>query len=45
MRECRNCGTNLLQDIGPIGRVEPFFLKRVFGMELMSPNRQAALSK
>ncbi len=34
MSECRNCGRSVLHDIGPWGRVEPFFLKRVFGMEL-----------
>jgi hypothetical protein len=34
MSECRNCGRGVLHELGPIGRVEPFFLKRVFGMEL-----------
>jgi hypothetical protein len=34
MSECRNCGGSVLHELGPIGRVEPFFLKRVFGMEL-----------
>src|SRR5580704_13527883 len=34
MSGCRKCGEAVLQDLGPIGRVEPFFLKRVFGVEL-----------
>jgi hypothetical protein len=34
MSECRNCGRTVLHELGPIGRVEPFFLKRVFGMEI-----------
>lgn len=37
MSECRNCGCNELQDLGFIGRVLPFFLKRVLGMELRVP--------
>jgi hypothetical protein len=36
-RECRNCGASELQDLGPIGNVAPFFLKRVLGMELRLP--------
>lgn len=32
---CRNCGeTQYLEDLGFIGQVAPFFLKRVFGMRL-----------
>lgn len=34
MGECRNCGRSDLQDLGPVGRVAPFFLKRVLGMEI-----------
>lgn len=37
MGECRNCGGTELQDLGPIGKVLPFFLKRVLGMELRCP--------
>lgn len=45
MSECRNCGGRELQDLGPVGRLEPFFLKRVFGMEIRpatseSPSKQ-----
>lgn len=35
--ECRNCGGTQLQDLGSIGRVAPFFLKRVLSAELRSP--------
>jgi len=41
MSECRNCGQSELQDLGSIGKVLPFFLKRVMNMELRtsrSPN-------
>jgi hypothetical protein len=34
MAQCRNCGETDLRDLGLVGRVAPFFLKRVFGMEL-----------
>jgi hypothetical protein len=40
---CRNCGeTERLSDLGFVGQVAPFFLKRVFGIKLgtvRSPNR------
>jgi hypothetical protein len=39
--ECRNCGQDDLKDLGSIGKVMPFFLKRALGMELRasrSPN-------
>lgn len=45
MSECRNCGGNVLQDLGPIGRVEPFFLKRVFGLELHAPRSTSPLKQ
>jgi len=45
MSECRNCGRSVLQDIGPIGRVEPFFLKRVFGMELRAATSTSPLKQ
>jgi hypothetical protein len=35
--ECRNCGSSGLKNLGPIGRVNPFFLKRVLGIELRVP--------
>lgn len=43
---CRNCGRNEVQALGPIGRVAPFFLKRVMGAEFRpirssSPLKQA----
>jgi len=31
---CRNCGSHRLKDLGFIGEVAPFFLKRVFNMEI-----------
>ena len=34
MNECRNCGSPEVKDLGFIGEVAPFFLKRVFQMEL-----------
>lgn len=37
MSGCRNCGENHLQDLGPIGEVAPFFLKRALGFELGHP--------
>ncbi len=42
MSECRNCGRTELKDLGAIGKVNPFFLKRALGIELRvprSPNR------
>lgn len=32
--ECRNCGSSNVRNLGPVGRVAPFFLKRVLGAEL-----------
>ena len=40
MSECRNCGKSELHNLGPIGMVYPFFLKRVFGMEYKRPGRR-----
>lgn len=37
MSGCRNCAGNDLQDLGPIGKVAPFFLKRALGLELGRP--------
>jgi SAM-dependent methyltransferase len=37
VNECRNCGQRNPIDLGSIGIVQPFFLKRVFGMELRTP--------
>lgn len=33
MRECRNCGAEATRDLGFIGEVAPFFLKRVLNLE------------
>ncbi len=33
MGECRNCGKTTLRDLGFIGEVAPFFLKRVLNLE------------
>ena len=45
MNNCRNCGKGELQDLGPIGRVNPFFLKRAIGMEIRSPRTPNALKQ
>ena len=37
MSECRNCGRSNLRELGPIGRINPFFLKRALGIELRVP--------
>jgi len=34
MGECRNCGASELQELGSIGLIAPFFLKRVLGIEV-----------
>jgi hypothetical protein len=33
MSECRNCGSAAIRDLGFVGEVAPFFLKRVFNLE------------
>jgi hypothetical protein len=43
--ECRNCGSSELHDLGPIGMVYPFFLKRVFGMEFQTPRSPNAMKQ
>jgi hypothetical protein len=43
--ECRNCGSSELHDLGPIGMIQPFFLKRVFGMELRVPQSPNAVKQ
>lgn len=45
MNECRNCGQDDIIDLGSIGMVQPFFLKRVFGMELRTPRTPNALKQ
>jgi SAM-dependent methyltransferase len=45
VNNCRNCGRRELQDLGPIGRVNPFFLKRALGMEIRSPRTPNALKQ
>jgi hypothetical protein len=42
MQTCRNCGASNLRDLGFIGALAPFFLKRVFRSELVT--RPSALS-
>jgi SAM-dependent methyltransferase len=34
VQDCRNCGSQNLKDLGFIGEVAPFFLKRVLNMEV-----------
>jgi len=43
--ECRNCGRTQLKDLGPIGKVHPFFLKRALGIELRAPRSPNALKR
>ena len=43
--ECRNCGRSELHDLGPIGMIQPFFLRRVFGMELRVPRSPNAVKQ
>ena len=38
MGVCRNCESGDLDDLGSIGKVAPFFLKRVFGAEVGYPD-------
>ena len=45
MNNCRNCGIGEPQDLGPIGRVNPFFLKRAIGMEIRSPRTPTKLKQ
>jgi hypothetical protein len=43
--ECRNCGRSRLMDLGPIGKVHPFFLKRALGIELRIPRSPNAVKQ
>jgi len=43
--ECRNCGRRELRDLGPIGKVNPFFLKRALGIELRFPRSPSAIKQ
>ncbi len=45
MSECRNCGRTELKDLGPIGKINPFFLKRALGIELRFPRSQSAMKQ
>src|SRR4029077_15480672 len=45
VNECRNCGSGELHDLGPIGKIEPFFLKRVFGLQIRVPRSPNALKQ
>ena len=45
MSECRNCGRGELKDLGPIGRINPFFLKRALGIELRFPRSPSAMKQ
>jgi hypothetical protein len=45
VNECRNCGRSELQDLGRIGKVAPFFLKRVLGAQLRAPRSPNALKQ
>ncbi len=45
MKECRNCGSSELHDLGAIGKIEPFFLKRVFGLQIRVPRSPNALKQ
>jgi hypothetical protein len=43
--ECRNCGRTPLKDLGAIGKVYPFFLKRALGIELRIPRSPSAVKQ
>jgi hypothetical protein len=43
--ECRNCGGTNLENLGPIGRLAPFFLKRVLGLEIRSDRSKGLLKQ
>jgi hypothetical protein len=43
--ECRNCGRTQLKDLGAIGKVNPFFLKRALGIELRIPRSPSAVKQ
>jgi len=45
MTECRNCGSQDLVELGFIGRIEPFFLKRVFNIEMRIPIASSPLKQ
>src|SRR5579859_8043506 len=45
LSECRNCGESVLEDLGPIGLVAAFFLKRALGLELRYPRSQNPLKQ
>ncbi len=45
MSECRNCGSRELTDLGPIGKINPFFLKRALGIELRVPRSPNVLKQ
>lgn len=45
MSECRNCGRSQLKDLGAIGKVHPFFLKRALGIELRVPRSPNAVKQ
>ena len=45
MTECRNCGGTNLENLGPIGRLAPFFLKRVLGLEIRSDRSKGLLKQ
>jgi hypothetical protein len=43
--ECRNCGRSQLKDLGVIGKLHPFFLKRALGIELRAPKSPNAVKQ
>lgn len=43
MQNCRNCGSQNLKDLGFIGEVAPFFLKRVLNLEVKTSRAQHPL--
>jgi len=45
MNNCRNCGGAEVQDLGTIGIVQPFFLKRALGMEIRPPRTPNAIKQ
>ncbi len=43
MHDCRNCGSRNLKELGFVGEVAPFFLKRVLNLEIKTSRAQHPL--
>jgi len=43
--ECRNCGERNVHGLGAVGKLAPFFLKRVVGLELADPKSPSPIKR